>query len=166
MKIYIMDFDPKKCAAKHYRRQLSNAILESTQILSNVHHINKSDNYEFIKNKILTKTLAHEPFTSWCSKSIDNYLYVSQLSLHLINEFSQRNNQCHKFEPIVTLLNSYIPKFESREFTAPPIAVPHEYIITEKSDKSKINLIETYNNYYSNKFKSLIEINHFKTLAV
>jgi hypothetical protein len=110
-------------------------ILETTQLLSSVHHI-----YESKSKYLLKLTHKNHPCSIWARHSISNYKWLSNLGLELCREYTHRYNKKHRLEDNIVWLSKNTPKIKNVDFCYPPACMDDEY--------KKNNVIESYKNYY------------------
>lgn len=184
MTIYILDEEIKKCAQYIDDRSLGIMIEYISKVLCNVHHsinrfrvdfmgmdkfshkippLDECNNFSIIKWK------------NWASECRHNYLWLIELGLELINEWSWRYHdpKCevrfHKFHPVIKWAKGNIPDlpklyedFELEKYKSPrvmeimseiPIIVPKKYLTRYGLINPESNdLILSYRNYYKSKF--------------
>lgn len=85
MQIYYLDNDPIKSAEYHTDIHLNKMLTESLQILSTVCHIHNQSNLA-----VYRKTHEFHPSVQWCAESIDNYLWLYDMTKALYDEYKYR----------------------------------------------------------------------------
>lgn len=90
MQIYILDKDPIKSARYHTNIHVSKMLTESLQVLSTVCHLKGQNSLA-----IYSKTHINHPCVKWASASIDNYLWLYDMTKELYNEYKYRYGE-HK----------------------------------------------------------------------
>lgn len=87
MQIYFLDKNPKLAAQYHPDKLVVKMITESLQILSTVCHIHNQSELAVYK-----KTHSNHPSVVWASETIDNYLWLYDLTHWLYEEYKFRYN--------------------------------------------------------------------------
>jgi hypothetical protein len=99
MQIYYLDNDPRLAAQYHPNKLVVKMITESLQILSTVCYIHNQPELAVYK-----KTHENHPSVVWASESIDNYLWLYDLTHWLYEEYKLRYGKTHlageKFEQL------------------------------------------------------------------
>lgn len=91
MQIYFLDSNPKLSAQYHPDKLVVKMITESLQILSTVCHIHNQSELAVYK-----KTHSNHPSVVWASETIDNYLWLYDMTYWLYEEYKHRyNNKQH-----------------------------------------------------------------------
>lgn len=90
MQIYYLDNDPVKSAQYHTDVHLRKMITESLQILSTVCHI-----YNQPELAVYKPTHKNHPSVLWASETIDNYLWLYDMTEAMYNEYKFRFNKTH-----------------------------------------------------------------------
>ena len=161
MNIFILDQNPVKAAEYHCDKHVVKMILESAQMLSTAHHISFlysknltekdfkgqktitqycQQNNPFA-NEIYSVSHLHHPCTQWTFKSIQNYLWHSELSLALCREYTKRYQKQHKSQIVLEKLAKNLPNLPNIGLTDFAIAMKDEF-------KISTNAIDCYRNYY------------------
>ena len=113
MNIFVLDYNPKKCAEYHCDKHVVKMLLETAQILCTVHH-------KFGNTDVPYKaTHKNHPCTLWAGASRQNYEWLVELAKYLNDEYMFRFNHHinHKsYDVIVNLpdnpvLNSGLTEF-------------------------------------------------------
>lgn len=157
MNIFYLSNNVTECAEFHNNRHVVKMILEYTQLLSTAHRV--LDGKEVVektaKGRNVTRWVLPEPLDNilykathinhpsaiWVRKSADNYLWLHQMLLALIKEYTYRYEKHHKCEAISSYLNSVPINIGKEVFTEPTPAMPDECKIIGDS-------IRSYRNYY------------------
>ena len=90
MQIYYLDKDPIKSARYHTDVHLRKMITESLQILSTVCHIHGQSELAVYK-----KTHEFHPSVVWSAETIDNYLWLYDMTKAMYVEYKSRFNKSH-----------------------------------------------------------------------
>jgi hypothetical protein len=134
MNIFLLDKNIIKCAKYHCDKHVVKMILEYTQMLCTV---------SFLNGLIIPYKPSHQkhPCTLWVGNSLDNWLWLRELTCLLNDEYKYRFNTAknHKsFEVSVKLKIPSLPKIGLLEH---PQVMPNEY-------KVPGNPIRAYRNFY------------------
>lgn len=160
MNIFFLDKNPILAAKYHSDAHVIKMILESAQLLSTAHRV--LDGYEAItQNKIghrlkrwlmrsseaeaafYKSTHVNHPCATWVRESVDNYTWLFQLYLALLNEYNFRFGKHHKSGGLAARL------------ATPPMNIPLggftvDTVINNIDTDYRVvgDLIQTYRNYY------------------
>lgn len=143
MNIFILDIDHKKNAKYHCDKHCSKMILEHTQMLMSSYYI--GNNPASSDSTIYKLTHKNHPCTKWTNNSLDNWIYLYELTEALNEEFKLRfSGKDHSsFIKIKYMLETYgFPYLESKGLTEFDQAMPDKY-------KNKDAVI-AYRTYYIN----------------
>jgi hypothetical protein len=137
LNIFYLDKNPEIAARYHCDKHVVKMILETTQILSTVHHRYNSGKAPY------KETHKNHPSTLWAGDSYENYVWLHKLGIELCREYSRRyNNKVHK---CYWYLSNEVSKppldMPHNGFTDPPMCMPDEC-------KTFDNVVEAYHNYY------------------
>jgi hypothetical protein len=140
MNIFVLDYNPKLCAAYHCDKHCIKMIVESAQLLCSAHWVTGGE---------APYKLAHKnhPCSIWVRESISNYLFLVQLGLELCKEYTSRYGKLHKSKSVIEWCGNNFPAIPNKEQTRFALAMPDEY----KMDCP----VQSYRNYYigeKNKF--------------
>jgi len=146
MNIFFLHLIPEICAKMHLDKHVIKMILESAQLLSSAHYMTGCTKYT-PKYKL---THYKHPSSIWTRESIENYKWLSNLSLELCKEYNYRYGKIHKSQCELELLALYIPDLPILPFTPPLQAMPIIYKSADfnQKDRSIDNTIEAYRAYY------------------
>lgn len=157
MNIFYLDENPIKAAQAHYDKHVRKMILESAQMLSTAHRV--LDGYPEVKlNKAGSKmtiwtlkgdsneelyksTHVNHPCNLWIRESRENYKYLYNLFLGLLNEYTYRWGKVHATQRLVSTLRVYPTNLPDVPATPFKIATTS----TEFTDP-----VEAYRSYYVN----------------
>ena len=159
MNIFYLHHNPKICAEMHVDKHCVKMILETAQLLSTAHRIldgtemmglsltgrkKKVWKLEDSRNEIIySATHVNHPSAVWVRKSAENYLWLFDLFVCLLNEYTYRYGKIHKCDALREPLSSYPKSISiSTRFTEPTPAMPDQY-------KVPGNSIQSYHNYYN-----------------
>lgn len=135
MNIFVLDNDVAKCAEYHCDKHVVKMILESAQILSTVCRQSGLDvGYK--------PTHSHHPCTIWAGESLDNWIWLRNLTASLNAEYRYRyekSNNHKSYDLVATLPLPNIPDIGLTPFAQ---AMPDKY----KHDDAVV----AYRNYYVN----------------
>lgn len=153
MNIFVLDTDPKKCAQYHNDKHVIKMILETAQLLCNVHHMTGNDDVPY------RLTHKNHPCSIWVRQSISNYNWLVKLGLELCYEYTKRYGKIHKSQKVIEWCAMNTPNLPNNDMTEFVCVMPHsckisndpvtnyrEYYIQEKTSIStwKIQKPEWY----------------------
>lgn len=138
MNIFYLDTEPRRAARYHCDNHVVKMILESTQMLSAVHHRQRAPSPPY--------KLSHSrhPCTLWAGDSLLNYRWLQELASYLCDEYTSRYGKVHKCEELINgqLATPYsFLDFRYLSPTPPPLAMPDIYKIPG-------NPVKSYRDYY------------------
>ena len=133
MNIFILDYNPKKCAEYHANSHVVKMVLETSQILCGVHWVQGGEAPYKLSHR-------NHPCSIWARESLSNYLYLCELGLELCKEYTYRYGKRHKSQDVIEWCLINKPNIADKEFTEPARAMPDEY-------KSNC-VVESYRSYY------------------
>jgi hypothetical protein len=159
MNIFYLDHDVRMCAEMHNDKHVVKMILEYSQLLSTAHRFldgkqtaGKTKTGRNVKRWVLddhrehvlySATHINHPSAVWVRQSLENYIWLSDMLLALLKEYTYRYGKQHKCEMIARHL-AYPPiHISHKPFTQPTPAMPDDVKIAGDSIKS-------YRNYYIN----------------
>ena len=134
MNIFILDKTPELCAQNHCDKHVSKMILESAQMLCTVLWISgREAPYKPVHAK--------HPCTLWAGASLENWLWLKNLSVSLNEEFCWRYDRTtpHKSAQVIQSLSP--PPIESKGLQQHPQCMPDQYKVSDDP-------ITAYRNYY------------------
>jgi len=154
--IFYVDTDPHKAAIALVDRHVVKMPLESAQLLSTAHRVldgrltvgavngRKRTSYilpDFRESLIYKATHINHPSAVWARASIDNYLWLYEHFVALLNEYTHRYGKVHKCSELIPGLRDYPANITSGTFTPPTVAMASEFAISSES-------LDSYRNYY------------------
>jgi hypothetical protein len=135
MNIFVLDFDPQKCAEYHCDRHVIKMILEYAQMLCTTHSV-------FGLEAPYRMTHQNHPCTIWVRESIANYNWLCELARHLNDEYKFRyqKTENHKSYDVITSLPNpnFLPNIGQTPYT---ICMPEEIKIGD-------DVMASYRNFY------------------
>ncbi|MGJ3495275.1 hypothetical protein PsalN5692_03852 (plasmid) [Piscirickettsia salmonis] len=140
MNIFYLDHNIKKCAQYHCDTHVVKMILESTQILCTV----------LAKTGVDTPyrpTHKNHPCTLWAEESLDNWLWLLDLTMALNSEYMYRFNRKTSHKSAIVAQSLVFPEITPIGLTERPQAMPEKYRIPDDP-------VSAYRQYY------LAEKNH------
>lgn len=134
MNIFILDENIKTCAQYHCDQHVVKMILESVQLLCTA--LNKKGVVTPYKS-----THSNHPCVIWVEQSYDNFLWLSELTFALNEEYKYRYDKTsdHKSIAVLTEITQY--SFEAIGLTPFPQAMPDAYKVVN-------NPVLAYRNFY------------------
>lgn len=137
MNIFVLDYNPKKCAEYHVNSHVVKMVLETAQLLCGVHHTTDSQ-YTDIPYKLSHK---NHPCSIWARECIENYVWLCDLGLELCKEYTYRYGKRHKSQDVIEWCLMNTPNLpDNGNITQFALAMPDEYKVSD--------VIESYRNYY------------------
>ena len=137
MNIFVLDYNPERCAQYHNSRHCIKMILESTQLLNNALAVFDSTYIPVYKT-----THLNHPLTKWVSKSVANFDWLVVLALELCKEYTYRYGKIHKCQQIIESLRHHSSKSKLPQIGLTTFlrCMPDEYKVDD--------VVESYRNYY------------------
>lgn len=172
MNIFYFSHDFKENAMFHCNKHTTKMIVEQTQILSTAHRV--LDGKETVEqtsagrkikrfklnsklDSILYKsTHVNHPSVIWARTSLQNYIWLANMTKALCEEYTYRYGKIHKCQEIglVDLLITTPPdNIADKIFTEPTPAMESKYIVVGDS-------IASYRNYFNNAKQHLFDWEH------
>jgi len=176
MNIFLLDWDPTKCAEYHCDKHLVKMITEHNQILGSVAYTargigrKKDITPEFVqktfpgfprkdeegKTKPYGIAYASHPCTIWAGISANNYSFLCNLTFAMCKEYTKRYGKTHAGEAIAQWYFENMPlSLPYLGITPPAQAMPAE---CKNSD-----VIYAYRDYYMKYKKSFAKWAHSST---
>ena len=155
MNIFYLDHNPKLCAQYHNDKHTIKMIVETAQILSTAHRVLDGVEYTDVSSgrkikrfklhsgldTLLYKaTHINHPSNKWVRENNENYNWLYQLFVSLLDEYSYRYNKNHGCSFLKEHLKNPPYNISISNFIEPYQAMPEIYF-----DKSSII---AYRNYY------------------
>lgn len=156
MNIFALDENPKIAAQLHCDKHVVKMILESAQLLSTAHRIIDGVPYEGSSRSgrkakrwklnderddiLYQATHINHPCAVWCRETDQNYNWLYNLFLELMNEYTHRYGKIHKCADMLQRLNVFPNNIARGNRTSFPQAMP--------DDCKRENPIDGYRAYY------------------
>jgi hypothetical protein len=147
MNIFLLDKNPRKCAAYHCDKHVVKMIVESAQMLCATHWLSGG-------NAPYKLTHAKHPCNLWLLESLDNYNFLCNLGMELCREYTKRYGKIHKTQEVIEWCTENKPDIESVGLTTFPQAMPDKY--------KHINPVRAYRTYYINEKKGFAKYTNSK----
>lgn len=157
MNIFYVNEDPVKAAQSLVDSHVVKMVLESAQLLSTAHRvldgketIELSANNRRIKRWVLPDnregmlykaTHSNHPSAVWCRASNNNYRWLYDHFVALLNEYTYRYGKVHESSKLVKVLRATPKNITAHVLVAATPAMPFEYLVEG-------NAVESYRNYY------------------
>ena len=165
MNIFYLDREPKTCAEMHCDKHVVKMIIEYAQLLSTAHRIldgtqDVEKRYvqgslparwrhikvwkhssEYMDKGLMRASHINHPSNIWVRESKENYMWLCQMWLWLMKEYTNRYGKHHACENRVEYLMDAPKNIPSKAFTDPTPAMP-EYC------KVKNDSLSSYHKYY------------------
>lgn len=143
MNIFVLDMNPRKAAEYHIDKHTPKMIVESAQMLSTAHHVLDGE-----KPGIYKISNKNHPCNIWLRESKDNYKWLWELSLGLVEEYHIRyGNKTHKTEIVLNNLQAAPHNSPSIGLTRFAQAMPDDY-----KNACVVTAYRTYYMYDKKKF--------------
>jgi hypothetical protein len=141
MNIFFLDWDPKLSAIFACNKHIIKMVIESTQLLYTVYHLNQP---ELLLNSQLTPykiTHKNHPCSKWIRENFSNFLWLLTLSWEYCKEYTYRYNKVHSCEKHILWMVHHLPtNLSYSSMTLPVQAMPEKY--------KCIDAVEAYRKYY------------------
>lgn len=138
MNIFFVDSCPIKSAIHLHNRHCVKMVLESAQLLSTV-RVMFGDN----DTRLYKPTHVNHPSTKWIRTSLENYLWLLQHFVALLNEYTYRYGRPHACLKLLQVLALPINGFPEQGLTKFALAMPDEFKVDDP--------VQSYRNYYLGK---------------
>lgn len=163
MNIFLLAKNPKKCARMHSNIHIVKMILETAQLLCNVHRRQREYCLPpyVAKNRIPYKESAagHRKLGSmvWVAESLGNYRWAVKLGMELCAEYNRGRARAagktskHKTQKVMEWLQRNEPNFKKKRF----IPMRKKHLAMPDKLKKAATSIEAYRDYYFSKRKTM-----------
>ena len=158
MNIFYLDHNPELCAQYHTNKHIVKMILEYSALLSIAHRVldgepmpvktktGRNTTRYILSDPELNEHLKHDrhihhPSSAWVRQSKDNYVWLYNLFVNVLDEYTYRYGKIHATSRLLKYLAKSPNNISSNTFNEPPPSMPDEY-----KDKSSII---SYHNYYN-----------------
>lgn len=154
---------PKQCARWHANIHIVKMIVETAQLLCNVHHRQREHCLEpyIRKSRIPYRESAagHRKLGSmiWVAESLGNYRWAVQLGLALCAEYNKGRGRAagkttlHRTQRVLEWLERNEPNFKKTRRTP----VKEKHLAMPPRFKKAMNSVEAYRDYYYSKRKTM-----------
>jgi len=155
--IFYLDISPTLAAQYAVDRHVVKMILETCQLLSTAHRVldgtqtqDKSKTGRKVTRYVLNDyredilyqaTHINHPSSVWCRQNVENYQWLHNHLMALLNEYTYRYGKVHKCMNVAVALYQVPNNILPGKFTDPTPAMKTEFLIENNSLKS-------YRNYY------------------
>lgn len=145
MNIFVLDYDPRKCAQMHCDKHVVKMILETAQLLCGVHHMAPQvpHKYRTSSDQVPYK-LSHKnhPCAIWARECYENYVWLCDLGIFLCEEYTYRYGKRHKSQDVIEWCMTNKPNLiDNGDLTDFRLAMPDECKVPGKAT-------ESYRKYY------------------
>lgn len=137
MNIFYLDEDVTECAKMHVDKHCVKMILEYAQLMSTAHHVLAA---ELACADLYKSTHVNHPSAVWVRQSQFNYVWLYQLWLALMAEYTYRYGRHHACERLIKPLNKLPANVPRGSFTEPPCCMPDIY--------NNGSAVDSYRQYY------------------
>lgn len=121
MNIFYLNHNVYKCAEAHCDRHVVKMILEYAQLLSTAHFVLDGVTVGY------KPTHRNHPCAVWVRTGIGNYMWLFDMFVALLGEYTYRYGKVHKSSELVTVLQIPPDNITLKGFGEPPQAMPDEY---------------------------------------
>ena len=145
MNIFVLDNDPVECAKLHVDKHVVKMILEHAQMICTTHHVVGT-----MVDIPYKQTHTNHPCNKWLRDSVENYMWLYNMTEALNNEYKYRfnHNVNHKsFDVIQSLPIPDLPDIEMTRFAR---AMPDECKIDN-------DVVASYRNYYNTSKQNILK---------
>lgn len=136
MNIFVLDTDPVIAAKMQCNKHVVKMILESAQLLSTCHHWHESASDDMYRS-----THQNHPCSVWVRQSANNYYWLYQHFLALMDEYTERYGKVHACDRLRSVLAIAPPTMPFLGLTEFPQCMPEEY--------KQESTVEAYRAYYA-----------------
>lgn len=157
MNIFYIDKNPIKATEYMVDSHVVKMVLESCQLLSTAHRVldgnpvkAKTKTGRSVTRYLLPDsrevtlyqaTHINHPSSVWCRQSVENYQWLHNHLMALLNEYTYRYGKVHKCANVAVALYQVPNNILPGKFTDPTPAMKEEFLVDKDSLKS-------YRNYY------------------
>lgn len=159
MNIFFLALNPRECAEMHADKHVVKMILESAQLLCTAHRLidgteglivsasGRMKKYWALGDveldtQLYAATHVNHPSALWARNSKHNYLWLYDLFVALLGEYTHRYGKVHASDRLRVCLGSPPQNIEcSLQFEPPWPAMPDEYKVAG-------DVIQSYRSYY------------------
>ena len=157
MNIFYLDRHPKTCAEMHLDKHVVKMIIEYAQLMSTAHRVcdgveyfDKTANGRKIKRwrlsdareaQLMKASHINHPSAIWLRHSKENYVWLYQMWVYLLQEYTFRYGKIHACARLIDALAEIPHALQEKSFTEPTPAMPDECKVLGNS-------IASYRNYY------------------
>lgn len=158
MNIFYLDRDVRKCAQMHLDKHVVKMIIEYAQLMSTAHrycdgeeYIDKTANGRKIKRwrlndgreaQLMKASHINHPSAIWLRQSKENYVWLYQMWVCLLQEYTFRYGKIHACARLLDALAEIPHALQEKPFTEPTPAMPDECKIPGDS-------LGSYHKYYN-----------------
>ena len=139
MNIFYLHNDVDECSRQHVDKHVVKMIVEYAQLLSCAHRV--LDTY--VGEECYKQSHTNHPSAKWVRASHNNYCWLYELWVSLMNEYTYRYGKIHSTARLKDFLGNPPRNIPIGPFTEPPPAMPEQYKVPGDS-------IQSYKNYYTN----------------
>ena len=137
MNIFVLHDDPILAANDQVDKHVVKMALETAQILSTCHRVLESPN----KEEVYKTTHVNHPCCVWARESKENYNWLYEHFIGLLEEYTYRYEKIHGCTKLVDILRNN-PVEVSKGRTRFALAMPDDYKVED--------CVQSYRNYYNN----------------
>lgn len=150
MNIFVLDKDPIDAAQAHCDKHVVKMVLESTQILSTLHHLYGDVGKLAIEP--YRKTHESHPCVKWAGETSENFNFLVELTEALFDEYSYRYDKTHASEKVFNIVRVRPHGIPTGDLTQFALAMPEIY--------KTIDPVESYRAYYRGEKRDFAKWTH------
>ena len=131
MNIFFLSWKPALCAKYHNNKHVVKMCIEYAQLLSTAHRV--LDNSRLSKSydrDLCRSTHVNHPCAIWVRESSANYLWLYDLFVELLKEYTFRYGKQHALTRLVKKLGKLPKNIQVGKRTRPALAMPDQYKVS------------------------------------
>lgn len=161
MNIFVVDSDPRQAARDLCNKHVVKMIVESAQMLSTAHRVIDGKPYtrlsrtgrrlkcwshpnERMDSALCLPTMVNHPCTKWVMENDQNYLWLHQHTVGLLDEYTVRYHMAHSMDELIHVMLKAPPEgiAKATSITSFAQAMPDQYRVEGDA-------VTAYRNYYA-----------------
>ena len=168
MNIFYLDSDPEICAQMHVDKHVTKMAIEYPQLMSTAHRVLDGEEYTELsaggrrikrwrlsdvrEDHLMLASHINHPSGVWVRDNVHNYMWLYQMWLYLLEEYTYRYGKTHACSRLIPYLALRPHKISiDRKFFPPTPAMPTELKILSETPVPgrKYDSLKSYHNYYN-----------------
>lgn len=161
MNIFVVDSNPRQAARDLCDKHVVKMIVESAQMLSTAHRVIDGKPYtrlsrtgrrlkcwshpnERMDLSLCLPTMVNHPCTKWVMENDQNYLWLHQHTVGLLDEYTVRYHKAHSMDELIHVMLKTPPQGIAKATSTTPFAqaMPDQYRVADDA-------VTAYRNYYA-----------------